>query len=79
MKLAVKMYIDEILNKFKTRTTRIISLRITSHCLFDFVVSIDWLQSKTLICFSLGKKINISSPERNTIVTQFLSKNVFLA
>ena len=77
MKLAVKMYMDEILNKFKTRTTRIISLRITSHCLFDFVVSIDWLQSKTLIC--LGKKINISSPERNTIVTQFLSKNVFLA
>ena len=57
MKLAVKMYMDEILNKFKTRTTRIISLRITSHCLFDFVVSIDWLQSKTLIC--LGEKINI--------------------
>ena len=54
MKLAVKMYMDEISNKFKTRTTRIISLRITSHCLFDFVVSIDWLQSKTLIC--LGGK-----------------------
>ena len=54
MKFAVKMYMDEISNKFKTRTTRIISLKITSHCLFDFVVSIDWLQSKTLIC--LGGK-----------------------
>ena len=54
MKLAVKIYMDEISNKFKTWTARIISLRITSPCLFDFVVSIDWLQSKTLIC--LGEK-----------------------
>ena len=54
MKLGVKMYMDEISNKFKTWTARIVSLRITSPCLFDFVVSIDWLQSKTLIC--LGDK-----------------------